>query len=80
MAGTEQRQHAIQRFGLNVEDFQWRHEEVVGEGGRRITIDEYLDIAVFYTERHFSATSSSNSCIASVSRRSDDSNCSRTFG
>jgi len=51
----EQRQQAIQRFGLNVEDFQWRHEEVVGEWEEgRITIDEYLDIAVFYTERPFS--------------------------
>jgi putative hydrolase of the HAD superfamily len=51
----EQRQQAIERFGLNIEDFQWRHEEVVGEWEEgRITIDEYLDIAVFYTERHFS--------------------------
>jgi len=51
----EQRHQAIERFGLNVEDFQWRHEEVVGEWEEgRITIDEYLDIAVFYTERHFS--------------------------
>jgi putative hydrolase of the HAD superfamily len=51
----EQRHQAIERFGLNVEDFQWRHEEVVGEWEEgRITIDEYLDIAVFYTERQFS--------------------------
>ncbi|HEX9608091.1 MAG TPA: hypothetical protein VF962_12745 [Gemmatimonadaceae bacterium] len=51
----EQRQQAIERFDLNVEDFQWRHEEVVGEWEEgRITIDEYLDIAVFYTERPFS--------------------------
>lgn len=51
----EQRHTAIERFGLNAEDFQWRHEEVVGEWEEgRITIDEYLDIAVFYTERHFS--------------------------
>jgi putative hydrolase of the HAD superfamily len=51
----EQRHQAIERFGLNVEDFQWRHEEVVGEWEEgRITIDEYLDIAVFYTERKFS--------------------------
>ena len=51
----EQRQQAIERFGLNVEDFQWRHEEVVGEWEEgRITMDEYLDIAVFYTERPFS--------------------------
>jgi putative hydrolase of the HAD superfamily len=51
----EQRQCAIERFGLNGEDFQWRHEEVVGEWEEgRMTIDEYLDISVFYTERDFS--------------------------
>jgi putative hydrolase of the HAD superfamily len=51
----EQRQQAVRRFGLNGEDFQWRHEEVVGEWEEgRITIEEYLDIAVFYTERDFS--------------------------
>jgi putative hydrolase of the HAD superfamily len=50
-----ERQKAVQRFGLNAEDFQWRHEEVVGEWEEgRITIDEYLDITVFYTERNFS--------------------------
>ena len=51
----EQRQAAVQRFDLDAEDFQWRHEEVVGEWEEgRITLDEYLDIAVFYTERSFS--------------------------
>ena len=51
----EQRQCAIERFGLNAEDFQWRHEEVIAEWEEgRITLDEYLDIAVFYTERDFS--------------------------
>ncbi len=51
----EQRQSAVERFGLNAEDFQWRHEELVGEWEEgRITLDEYLDIAVFYTERDFS--------------------------
>ena len=51
----EQRQKAVERFDLNAEDFQWRHEDVIGEweeGG--ITLDEYLDIAVFHTERPFS--------------------------
>ena len=39
---------------LNAEDFQWRHEEVIAEWEEgRITLDEYLDIAVFYTERDF---------------------------
>jgi len=51
----EQRQRAVEHFGLNAEDFQWRHEEVSGEWEEgRITLDEYLDIAVFYTERKFS--------------------------
>jgi putative hydrolase of the HAD superfamily len=51
----EQRQHAIERFDLDPEEFQWRHEEVVGEWEEgRITLDEYLDITVFYTERPFS--------------------------
>jgi putative hydrolase of the HAD superfamily len=51
----EQRKRAVERFGLNADDFQWRHEEVVGEWEEgRITLDEYLDIAVFYTGRPFS--------------------------
>jgi putative hydrolase of the HAD superfamily len=51
----EQRTRAVERFGLNADDFQWRHEEVVGEWEEgRITLDEYLDIAVFYTGRPFS--------------------------
>ena len=51
----EQRHRAVERFDLNLEDFQWRHEEVVAEWEEgRITLDEYLDIAVFYTQRPFS--------------------------
>jgi putative hydrolase of the HAD superfamily len=51
----EQRQCAIERFALDPDDFQWRHEEVVGEWEEgRITLDEYLDIAIFYKERPFS--------------------------
>nr|MDQ6870831.1 HAD family phosphatase [Gemmatimonadota bacterium] len=51
----EQRQRAIQQFDLDPEEFQWRHEEVVGEWEEgRITLDEYLDITVFYNERPFS--------------------------
>ena len=51
----EQRKHAVERFDLDPEDFQWRHEEVIGEWEEgRITLDEYLDIAVFYTRRPFS--------------------------
>jgi putative hydrolase of the HAD superfamily len=51
----EQRQQAVRRFDLDAEDFQWRHEELVGEWEEgRITLEEYLDIAVFYTDRSFS--------------------------
>jgi putative hydrolase of the HAD superfamily len=51
----EQRERAVQHFGLNADDFQWRHEEVTGEWEEgRITIEEYLDISVFYTRRDFS--------------------------
>lgn len=51
----EQRHRAVERFDLNLEDFQWRHEEVVAEWEEgRITLDEYLDIAVFNTQRPFS--------------------------
>lgn len=51
----EQRERAIQHFDLNREDFEWRHKEVVSEFEEgRITLDEYLDIAVFHTSRSFS--------------------------
>jgi putative hydrolase of the HAD superfamily len=51
----EQRDRAVDRFGLNAHDFQCRHEEIIGawEEGR-ISIEEYLDIAVFYEPRGFS--------------------------
>jgi putative hydrolase of the HAD superfamily len=51
----EQRERAVKKFELNSEDFEWRHKEVVGEWEEgRITLDEYLDIAVFHTHRSFS--------------------------
>ena len=51
----EQRERAVERFDLNTEDFEWRHKEVIGEWEEgRITIDEYLEIAVFHTRRSFS--------------------------
>jgi putative hydrolase of the HAD superfamily len=51
----EQRKLAIDRFGLEEVEFQYRHEEMVGqlEEGH-ITLDEYLDVAVFYEPRDFS--------------------------
>jgi putative hydrolase of the HAD superfamily len=51
----EQRRAAVERFGLDAHDFQYRHEETIGslEEGR-LSLDEYLDITVFYTPRPFS--------------------------
>src|SRR5206468_9470230 len=50
----EQRGEAIARFELDGEDFQYRHEETVGafESGQ-ISLDEYLDVTVFWRPRDF---------------------------
>jgi putative hydrolase of the HAD superfamily len=54
----EQRERAVEHFKLDPDDFQQRHEEVVGawEEGR-VTLEEYLDIAVFSQPRSFSRDS-----------------------
>jgi putative hydrolase of the HAD superfamily len=51
----EQRAAAVEHFHLDDEDFQYRHEETVGalESGQ-ISLDEYLDVAVFCSTRSFS--------------------------
>jgi len=51
----EQRMAAVERFGLDEDDFQYRHEETVGalESGQ-ISLDEYLDVTVFCDGRPFS--------------------------
>ena len=51
----EQRAAAVERFGLDAEDLQYRHEETVGafESGE-LTLEEYLDVTVFWTPRPFS--------------------------
>jgi len=51
----EQRAAAVERFGIDADDFQYRHEETVGafESGE-ITLNEYLDVTVFYTAQPFS--------------------------
>jgi len=51
----EQRTAAIERFGLDAEDFQYRHEETVGalESGQ-MKLDEYLDVTVFCVDRSVS--------------------------
>lgn len=50
----EQRALAVERFHLDAEDFQYRHEETVGafESGE-ISLDEYLDVTVFSESRNF---------------------------
>jgi putative hydrolase of the HAD superfamily len=50
----EQRKVAVEKFELNAAEFQARHEEMVGplEQGQ-ISLDEYLDIAVFYEPQRF---------------------------
>jgi putative hydrolase of the HAD superfamily len=51
----EQRSAAVDHFGLEPDDFQYRHEETVGalESGD-ISLDEYLDVTVFCSPRDFS--------------------------
>jgi putative hydrolase of the HAD superfamily len=48
----EQRAAAVEAFGLDEEDFQYRHEETIGafESGQ-MTLDEYLDVTVFCVDR-----------------------------
>jgi putative hydrolase of the HAD superfamily len=50
----EQRDAAVERFHLDPDDFQYRHEEIVGalEAGQ-ISLDEYLDVTVFSEPRPF---------------------------
>lgn len=51
---TEQRASAAAEFGLDGE-FDARHREIAGDWELgRLTVDEYLDIAVFYEPRPFS--------------------------
>ena len=50
----EQRQQAVEKFGLDAAHFQARHEEMAGslEAGE-VTLDEYLDVVVFGSPRNF---------------------------
>lgn len=51
----EQRAAAVEKFGLDDADFQYRHEETVGalESGH-MSLDEYLDVTVFCEDRNCS--------------------------
>jgi putative hydrolase of the HAD superfamily len=50
----EQRAAAVKQFGLDSDDFEYRHQETVGvlESGE-ISLDEYLDVTVFCSPRDF---------------------------
>ena len=50
----EQRQLAVDAFNLDKADFEFRHQEIAAawEEGR-MTIEEYLDLAVFHCPRDF---------------------------
>jgi len=51
----EQRSHALQKFSIEDEDFEHRHHQVVGEFETgAMSLEEYLDVTVFYTPRLFS--------------------------
>lgn len=50
----EQRASALQKFGVEDEDFEHRHHQVVSEFETgAISLEEYLDVTVFYTPRLF---------------------------
>lgn len=51
----EQRQRAVETFKLDKADFEFRHQEIVGawEEGR-MSMDEYMDLAIFHCPREFS--------------------------
>lgn len=50
----EQRARVLTRFKIDSEDFDYRHQETVGDWEEgRMTLDEYLDITVFCRPRAF---------------------------
>ena len=51
----EQRTRALQKFGIEDDDFEHRHHQVVSEFETgAMSLEEYLDVTVFYTPRLFS--------------------------
>jgi putative hydrolase of the HAD superfamily len=51
----EQRARALQKFSLEDDDFEHRHHQVVSEFETgAMSLEEYLDVTVFYTPRLFS--------------------------
>lgn len=52
---TAQRKAGIAKFNLDAGDYQYRHQEVIGEWEEgRISLSEYLDFTVFHRPRDFS--------------------------
>ena len=50
----EQRTRALEKFGVEDEDFEHRHQQVVSEFETgAMSLEEYLDVTVFYTPRLF---------------------------
>ena len=51
----EQRTRALEKFGVEDEDFEHRHQQVVSEfENGAMSLEEYLDVTVFYAPRMFS--------------------------
>ena len=51
----EQRTRALEKFGVEDEDFEHRHQQVVSEFETgAMSLEEYLDVTVFYAPRMFS--------------------------
>jgi putative hydrolase of the HAD superfamily len=51
----EQRTRAVEKFGVEDEEFEHRHQQVVSEFETgAMSLEEYLDVTVFYTLRMFS--------------------------
>jgi len=51
----EQRARALQKFGVEEDDFEHRHHQVVSEFETgAMSLEEYLDVTVFYAPRLFS--------------------------
>jgi len=48
------RQHAVEHFGLDFDEFNGRHQAIFDtyESGK-MTLEEYLELAVFYQSRYF---------------------------
>jgi putative hydrolase of the HAD superfamily len=68
----KQRETALERFHLDPEEFQDRHEMVISSFERgKISLDEYLDRTIFYRQRSFTREEMKN-YIHSLSQPHED--------